>query len=183
VIETARLVLRPPRPEDYDPIGAMNGDPEVNHWLGRDIPRADSDALLDRVAARIADIGYGFFVTERVEDGAVIGMIGLAPIDFDCPVKGRIEIGWRLARSAWGQGYAAEGARALLAYGFQRLGFEEIVAFTATTNARSEAVMQRIGMERRPELDFDHYKLAEGHPLRRHIVYSLGREAVPLKPQ
>jgi RimJ/RimL family protein N-acetyltransferase len=86
-----------------------------------------------------------------------------------------VELGWRLAREAWGEGYASEGAAASLAWGRARLDVERIVAFTADTNLRSQAVMRRIGMTRRPDLDFDHPELAQNHPLRRHVVYALAR--------
>ena len=82
-----------------------------------------------------------------------------------------VEIGWRLAFACWGKGYATEGAQACLAYGRDRLGFDEVVSFTAVENQRSRAVMQRIGMTHRDADDFDHPKISPGHPLRRHVLY------------
>jgi ribosomal-protein-alanine N-acetyltransferase len=86
-----------------------------------------------------------------------------------------VEIGWRLARAYWGQGYATEGARASLRYGFETLGVTEIVAFTAVGNAPSRRVMDRIGMTRDPDGDFDHPLVPIGHPHRRHVLYRIRR--------
>jgi RimJ/RimL family protein N-acetyltransferase len=93
------------------------------------------------------------------------------PLRESNPLAPGVEIGWRFARHAWGSGYASEAARAALAFGFERLGPPEIVAFTATGNLRSQAVMDRIGMARREDLDFDHPALPRGHVLERHVVW------------
>jgi len=84
-----------------------------------------------------------------------------------------VEIGWRLARSAKGQGYATEAAKASLAFGFEQAGIGEIVSFTSTANSRSQAVLRRLGMTRNPADDFDHPDLAQGHPLRRNVLYRI----------
>jgi RimJ/RimL family protein N-acetyltransferase len=95
------------------------------------------------------------------------------------PCSPAVEVGWRLARDAWGQGYATEAARAALSYGFDVLGLDAIVSFTATTNAPSIAVMQRLGMTRDPAEDFDHPAVPVGHPVRRHVLYRLARASRP----
>jgi RimJ/RimL family protein N-acetyltransferase len=133
----------------------------------------ESDALADRMQARIEADGYGLWAVERRHDEALLGFTGLAPLRQGSPLFPGVEIGWRLARHAWGCGYASEAARASLADGFGRLGLHRIVAFTAVPNTPSQAVMQRIGMTRRADLDFDHPAIAEGHPLRRHVVYEI----------
>ena len=108
-----------------------------------------------------------------------IGFIGLSVPDFGAhflpPGKTVVEIGWRLARDHWGRGYATEGARACLRFGFEELRLPEIVSFTAVQNTRSQAVMQRLGMSHDPADDFDHPKLAPGHRLARHVLYRLKR--------
>ena len=114
-----------------------------------------------------------------------IGFIGLSIPQFEAHFTPCVEIGWRLARAEWGKGYASEGARAALAFGFERLGLAEIVSFTAVSNLRSRRVMERIGMQRRAAEDFDHPNLPEGHPLRRHVLYRIAREAwyrLPRRP-
>jgi len=172
VIQTERLVLRPFRDSDRDPWAAMNADPEVMRHFPAPLIRAEADALIDRVNARIAETGVGFWAIERTRDGVFLGFAGLNCIGHDIPVKGEWEVGWRLARHAWGQGYASEAGRASLEHGFGVMGLKRIIAYTASTNLPSVAVMQRIGMEAAPDQDFDHPLLAQGSPIRRHIVYA-----------
>lgn len=172
MIETERLILRPWREADRPWWRAMMADPEVGHWLGGMLTPEASDAAFDRAKAAIESDGFGMWATERKGDGAVVGSVGVrGVIGADHPMAGSTELGWRLARNAWGAGYASEGAAAALAWGFANLDLAEIVAFTADANARSAAVMRRIGMTRAAERDFDHPALAEGHLLRRHVVY------------
>ncbi|WP_068877799.1 MULTISPECIES: GNAT family N-acetyltransferase [unclassified Phenylobacterium] len=170
MIETERLILRAFREDDRAPLAAINGDPRVGEWLGGAIDRAASDALLDRLNAEIARDGFGFFAAERKADGRLVGMIGIRA-QTDAPLAPCLELGWRLAVEAQGQGYATEGARALLDWGFATQANDEILAWTAASNLRSQEVMRRVGMRHDPTRDFDHPVLAEGHPLRRHVVF------------
>jgi RimJ/RimL family protein N-acetyltransferase len=172
VIETARLVLRPFRDADRAPFAALNGDPRVGDWLGGPFDRAASDATIARVNSHIVEHGFGFWAVVRKSDARLIGMIGLKHMAPELPPAPAIEAGWRLSPEAWGQGFAAEGAQAALAWGFAQLQADEIIAITAVGNLRSRAVMERIGMAEQPERAFDHPNLAEGHPLRRHVVYA-----------
>jgi RimJ/RimL family protein N-acetyltransferase len=176
VIETARLILRPFRDADRDAFAALNGDPRVSDWLGGPIDRAASDAGVDRINGHIAEHGFGFWAAERKSDGRLIGMIGLKHMAAELPPAPAIETGWRLSPDAWGQGFAAEGAQAAVAWGFAHLPADEIIAITAIGNRRSQAVMRRIGMVEHPARSFDHPGLAEAHPLRRHVVYVATRE-------
>lgn len=171
MIETDRLVLRPAVDADRDAIATMNGDPKVAYWLGGVRDRAESDAFLDRCAEHIALHGFGLWVVERRADRAVIGMTGLWYAPDNLPEAGSVEVGWRLAAHAWGQGYATEAARAALDYGFMVLKLPEIVAWTARPNLASQAVMRRIGMIPAPERDFDHPVLAVDDPLRPHVTF------------
>lgn len=174
MIETARLILRPWRDEDRPAFAEINGDPRVGDWLGGAIDRAASDALMDRIGADMADQGFGFWAAELRADGRLAGMIGLRRVDFLAGGPA-IEMGWRLHPDVQGQGLATEGAAAALTWGFANTETAEIVAFTAETNLPSQAVMRRLGMRRAAERDFDHPRLAEGHPLRRHVMYVAGR--------
>lgn len=170
MIETARLILRPWVEADRAPFAAMGQDAEVMaHFPGR-LSRADSDALVDRISSMMADQGFGMWAVERRDSGEFIGFCGLNRVNFPCPVENDVEIGWRLARSAWGQGLAREAAQASLAWGFGH-GMARIVSFTVPGNARSWGLMQRLGMARRADLDFDHPRVADGSPLKPHIVY------------
>jgi RimJ/RimL family protein N-acetyltransferase len=176
MMETERLILRRWREEDCAPFAAMSADPEVMSWLGRaPMTRAESDAQIDRFEAQFAKLGHGFFALERKDDDAFLGFIALAHIPFGPPRPQGHEIGWRLARHAWGHGYATEAARALLEFGFAELKLPEIVSFAAKTNLRSQAVMRRIGLAHDPARDFDHPALAQGDPLRPHVVYAARR--------
>lgn len=175
LLETARLVLRPFREEDRDAFAAINGDPRVNDWLGGPIDRAASDAVIDRINAHIAEHGFGFWAAELKAERRLIGMIGIRRMPEDVPPAPAIEAGWRLAPGVWGQGLAAEGARAALDWGFSRLPDDEIIAITAAGNLRSQAVMRRIGMVEQPQRGFDHPLLPEDHPLRRHVLFAAKR--------
>ncbi|MDQ2859299.1 MAG: GNAT family N-acetyltransferase [Pseudomonadota bacterium] len=172
---TGRLIVRRWRDADREPYGAMSADPAVMEWLGGTRTRAESDAQIDRFEAGIEHCGHGVWALERKADGAFLGFSALAVTDHPQPVPQGVELGWRLARHAWGFGYATEAARALLVHGFERLGLDEILSFTAATNLRSQAVMRRIGLVRRPELDFDHPTFEEGHTLRQHVVWGSRR--------
>ena len=179
MIETERLILRPFRQADRASYAAMMADPEVGYWLGATLNPDEANAQIDRFIATNGDREPGFLAVERRADGAFLGAACLRRVHGDHPLAGEVEIGWRLARAAWAAGYATEAARALVALGFERLDQEEIVSFTADTNRRSSAVMERLGFARRCERDFDHPALAKDHPLRRHVVYSLSRQTRP----
>ncbi len=156
----------------------MNADPEVRRYLPPGpLTRAQSTASAERFRAVIEEHGWGFWAVEVTRTGEFIGFTGLAPLGEDMPFAG-IEIGWRLARSAWGHGYATEAARACLDFGFAELGLNEILAITSTTNHRSRAVMRRLGMVHDPSEDFDDPGVPEG-PLRRSVLYRALPEEAP----
>jgi RimJ/RimL family protein N-acetyltransferase len=175
VLDTERLVLRGWRDADREPFAALNSDPAVMEHFPGTLDPAESDALVDRILERWAADGLGLWAIERREDGAFLGFAGLAAPTFEAPFTPAMEIGWRLARSAWGRGYATEAARAVLDYAFDVLGFEEIVSFTVPANARSRRVMERLGMTHDQADDFDHPRFPPGHPIRRHVLYRLRR--------
>lgn len=175
MIETERLILRPPEDRDRDAIAAFNGDPQVGAWLARALTRQESDELVDRIQRHIAEHGFGFWAVARKADAAVIGLAGLMVVGPEMPAAPGVEIGWRLAPETWGHGYASEAAQAALAWGFANRDLAEIVAFTAQSNLRSQAVMRRIGMAADPARDFDHPRLAADHPLRRHVLFAAKR--------
>lgn len=172
---TERLRLRPWRESDLAPFFALACDPRVMEFLLPLPTRADSDAMVARFQARFAETGWGFWAVEEKASGAFIGFTGLNVPGVALPFSPCVEIGWRFARHAWGRGLASEAARGALQVGFERLGLEEIVAFTAWHNTRSAAVMARIGMKEDPAGAFDHPLVPEGHALRRHRLYRIGR--------
>ncbi|MEU3955243.1 GNAT family N-acetyltransferase [Streptomyces achromogenes] len=174
-LHTDRLLLRRWRDSDLEPWAAMNADPEVREHLGDLLSRDRSDASVAQYQADFDRRGYGWWAVEVRGTGEFIGFAGLDPVDDGMPFTG-VEIGWRLARSAWGQGYATEAARAVLAYGFDTLGLPEILAVTTSTNHRSQAVMRRIGMIRVPADDFDDPSAPDG-PLRPNVLFRIARGA------
>ena len=174
VLRTERLVLRRWRPQDRAPFAAMNADPEVMEHFPASLTRAESDAMADRIEAGFADHGFGLWAIEVTEPGELhgqfVGFTGLSVPRFQAHFTPAVEIGWRLARPAWGRGYASEAARRALAAGFDEHHLPEVVSFTSVTNLRSQAVMRRIGMTHDPADDFDHPSLPPGHRLRRHVL-------------
>ncbi|MXP65793.1 N-acetyltransferase [Roseomonas sp. M0104] len=173
-----RLRLRPWREADREALAAMNADPAVMRHFPATLSRVESDAFMDRIAAHFAAHGYGFWALERREAPGVIGLCGLArlpweTIPWEAPADPPVEIGWRLAPAFQHQGYAEEAARIALAHGFGPLALREIVAFTLPGNIRSWGLMERLGMRRAGA--FEHPRLPEGHPMRRHLLYRLRR--------
>ncbi|WP_350281179.1 GNAT family N-acetyltransferase [Kribbella sp. HUAS MG21] len=174
-LTTDRLLLRNWRDSDREPFAALNADPAVmEHFLAPQT-REQSDALIDRQLPLIEERGWGLWAVEVRETGEFIGFTGLSVPSFEAHFMPAVEIGWRLAKGAWGNGYATEAARAALAHGFGPGGLEEIVSFTATTNLPSQRVMQRIGMLHDEPGDFDHVRLPQGHRLQRHVLYRISR--------
>jgi len=169
-IRTARLLLRRWRDEDREPFAQMNADAEVMAFFPAAMDRVESDRLVDRIEAGFAEHGYGLWALE--DETGFIGFTGLARATFDAPFTPALEVGWRLARSAWGKGYANEAGTAALAFGFTKV--DSIVSFTALTNERSRRVMERIGMHRMSE--FDHPTVERGHRLERHVLYQADRQ-------
>ena len=170
-VATARLVLRPFTDVDRAPFFALNTHPLVVESLGESPSRAESDAAVDRFGEEMAREGWGLWAVEVPGGAPFVGMVGLHPVNPALPCAPAVEVGWRLHPEHWGHGYATEAAAASLRFGFDEAGLDEIVAFTTTLNTRSQAVMARVGMVRDPGGDFDHPRLPEGSPLRRHVLY------------
>lgn len=177
-LRTERLLLRGWRDEDRGPFAALNADPEVMAHFPATLDRGESDALADRIAARMTASGYGLWAVEVPGVAPFVGWVGLAPIPFEAHFTPALEVGWRLARAHWGAGYATEAARAAVEFAFTDLGVDEVVSITVPANHRSRAVMQRIGLSHDPADDFDHPGFGPGHPLRRHVLYR-GRDQRP----
>jgi len=174
-IETDRLILRRWQASDTEPLARMNSDPRVMEFFPKLLSRAESEAMIATIEQRISRDGFGFWAAELKETKEFIGFIGLNVPGYELPFSPCVEIGWRLAFDSWRNGYAQEGARAALAFGFATARLTEIVSFTTVNNVRSRHVMERIGMRRDEEGDFDHPQLPEGHPLRRHVLYRKAR--------
>jgi ribosomal-protein-alanine N-acetyltransferase len=171
-LRTRRLLLRQWRDADLEPFAALNADTEVMRYFPRGLDRAESDALAGRVRAQIEARGWGLWAVELRASGAFAGFVGLSEPAFEARFTPAVEAGWRLGRAFWGYGYATEAARAALAFGFDELELDEIVALTSTVNVRSRWVMERLGMRHDPADDFDH-PLVDSDELRPHVLYRL----------
>jgi len=178
-IRTSRLLLRQWRDDDLEPFAALNADPEVMRHFPAPLDRQASDALAARLRTEIEDQEWGVWAVDVVDGPRTgfAGFTGITPIRFETHFTPAVEAGWRLARWAWGSGYATEAARAALRIGFEEVDLDEIVALTTVGNLRSRAVMERLGMTRDPADDFEHPNVPEGHPIRPHVLYRLRREA------
>ncbi len=169
--------MRDWRDSDLEAFASLNADPQVMEWFPSTLSRAQSDTLAERIRTKLTAQGWGLWVLEVPGVSEFCGFVGLNPVPFDVGFSPAVEIGWRLDRPWWGNGYASEAARASLDYGFGELALDEIVSFTATGNKRSRAVMGRIGMTHDAGGDFDHPGIPEGNPLGRHVLYRLGRDS------
>jgi RimJ/RimL family protein N-acetyltransferase len=154
----------------------MSADPEVMAYFPGVLDRAASDAVIDRAEAHFAEHGYGPWAIEVIGGEPFVGFTGLFTPRFSAHFMPAVEIGWRLARSAWGHGYAAEAAREACRIAFAELELRAIVSFTVPANVRSRRVMEGLGMSHDPAEDFDHPRMPEGHALRRHVLYRLTAE-------
>jgi RimJ/RimL family protein N-acetyltransferase len=172
-LRTDRLLLRRWTAADRAPFAALNADPLVVEHLAGALSREESDTLAARIASHFVDHGYGLWAVEIPDIAPFAGFIGLSVPGFRAHFTPCVEIGWRLAAEYWGRGYATEGARAALEFGFDSLQLDQIVSFTTVGNLRSRRVMERLGMTYEPTDDFDHPALPEGHPLRRHVLYRI----------
>jgi len=172
-LETDRLLLRRWNAGDVEAFAALNADPAVMKNFPRMLNLDETKGFIASAEAHFEREGFGLWATELKENGDFIGFIGISIPRFNAPFMPCVEIGWRLAHKYWGYGYAPEGAIEVLNDAFGRLKLRHIVSFTATVNSNSIRVMQKIGMTRDPEEDFDHPNLPDGHRLQRHVLYRL----------
>jgi len=172
-VRTDRVIMRRWREDDRGPFAAMNADPDVMRYFPAPLDRAASDALMDRIEDLFVRQGFGLWALELASTAEFIGFTGLNPMPPGVPGEGGMEVGWRLARSAWHQGYATEAARAAVAVAFGGAGLAEVWSITAVTNEPSQAVMRRLGMTLHSR--FDHPGVEAGHPLRPHVAYRLAQ--------
>lgn len=173
---TERLLLRTWRDSDLSALVALNADAEVMRHFPAPLDAEQSAHLLARIRTHFDEHGFGFWALERRDTGELIGVTGLAQVGFDAPFVPAVEIGWRLARAHWRQGYAREAARASLAVAFEQLGLDEVLSFTVPANLPSQAVMRTLGMQRDEAADFLHPRVPSGHPLQLHVLYRISRE-------
>ena len=171
-IETERLILRDWREADIDAFDRHTNTAAVMRWLGGVQPRDKlEDAIRNRMMRWQAERGFTFWAVERKADGELLGFCGLKLADTPgTSIEGVHEVGWRLREDAWGQGYAKEAAIASLDFAFDTLGAERVVAITCIENEGSWGLMERLGMSRRPEDDYDDPRFPDLNPM---IIYDI----------
>jgi RimJ/RimL family protein N-acetyltransferase len=172
-LRTDRLLLRRWRDSDREPFARMNADREVMRFFPAPLSRAESDAFIDRIERQFDERGFGLWAVEIPGVAPFIRDVGLSVPRFEAHFMPAVEVGWRLDRPFWGRGYATEAARAATADAFERIGLKQIVSFTIPINLPSIRVMERLGMTRNPDDDFDHPGVPARHPYRRHVLYRL----------
>lgn len=171
--QTERLLLRRWLPADRVPFAAMNANAQVMKFFPAVLTQEESDALVERIEAHFAQYGFGLWAVEIPGVTSFAGFIGLLIPRFEAHFTPCVEIGWRLAEEYWGRGYATEGARASLKFGFEILKLEQIVSFTVPNNLRSRRVMEKIGMTHNLEDNFLHPSLSKEDPLQEHVLYRI----------
>jgi RimJ/RimL family protein N-acetyltransferase len=174
-LRTPRLLLREWRDADIEPFVALSADAEVMELLLGPFDRARSELWAAGKRDFWRENRYGEWVVEAPGEAEFVGVVGLSRITYEARFTPTVEAAWRLARPYWGRGYAYEAARAAIEDGFARIGLTEIVAVTTPANRRSWRVMERLGMVRDLDGDFDHPRVPGGHPLKRHVLYRLKR--------
>ena len=168
-IVTERLILRPYRDDDLPFLAAMNGDPEVMRYLGGTMTPVESNAMVARINAKLASDGHGMAAVERRADGQLLGMCGMS---YEVWYPDVLELGWRLARPFWGQGYATEAGRAWARIAFEVYGEQRLISIADAPNDNSTAVMKRLGFT------FDHAaELSDDKGDFSAVIYSITREA------
>ncbi|MFO1330082.1 MAG: GNAT family N-acetyltransferase [Rubrivivax sp.] len=174
-LRTPRTLLRQWQDSDLDAWVEMNADPEVRRHFPSVLTRDEALAEAGRIRATLARRGWGAWALEIPGELPFAGFVGLIVPAWSAHFTPAVEIGWRLPRSAWGRGYASEAAAAAAAFAFAMLALDELVSITVPANEPSRRVMQRIGMVHDAAGDFDHPRLAPGHPMSRHVLYRMQR--------
>jgi len=174
-IKTERLLLRQWRKEDLSEFGLLNRDPQVMQYLPKLLTEEESDNLAEKIINLISENGWGFWAVERSTDNAFIGFVGLHEPKYELPVKPCVEIGWRLARKYWGNGYATEAANGVLAFAFNELGLNDVYSFTSVANLKSKAVMERLNLED-THSNFDHPTIPVDSVYKNHVLYKIDKQ-------
>lgn len=176
ILQTNRLILRDWEKSDVDPMTKINQDKKVNEFLPGPYTQEQTKAMIDRWQQHYLEKGYGLYAVELKSTHEIIGFLGLMSPSFEAHFTPAIEIGWRLASQHWNQGYATEGAKAVLHYAFIKLRLNEVVSFTVVNNLASRRVMEKIGLKHAFNDDFEHPNLDSTSSLRKHVLYRLKRE-------
>ena len=174
--ETERLKLRQWLPDDYVHFSELSADPEVMEYFPGVLSESESSSFVKKTESLISKNGWGFWAVELKSTQQFIGFVGLHNPEAKLPFTPCTEVGWRLSKKYWGNGYATEAANASLQYAFQTLTIENVFSFTSINNNRSTAVMERLGMVNQMQ-NFQHPAIPKGHTLREHVLYKISKES------
>lgn len=174
IFTSERLGFRNWTRKDLPDFAALNADPEVMEHLPKPLTEKESEDFLSRLQKHYEQWGFNYFATEILRTGEQIGFIGLAYQDYQAAFTPAVDIGWRLKRSAWGKGYATEGAKRCVDYAFNELDMDRIISTCTKSNSRSELVMCKIGMTKKGT--FLHPKLKDFPNYQKCVWYELKKE-------
>lgn len=177
LFRSEQLLFRTWSKSDLSAFAVINCDPEVMRYFPAPLTTDETALMINRLQEHQQEHGFCFWAVDLIESNHLIGMIGLSRPKMETWFTPCVEIGWRLHPAFWGKGLATEGALACLHYGWEVLGLEEIVSFTAGINFPSQRVMEKIGMRR--DGVFDHPSLPDGHELQPHVLYRISRPSSP----
>lgn len=173
IFKSERLGFRNWTENDLTEFGKINADLEVMEHFPKPLTEKETAEFIDRLKKHYTKNGFNYFATEILESGELIGFIGLAFQDYKTDFTPAVDIGWRLKKSAWGKGYATEGAKKCLQFAFNELNLEKIISTCTEKNSKSENVMKKIGMEKIGE--FKHPKLKEYPEYEKCICYGINK--------
>jgi RimJ/RimL family protein N-acetyltransferase len=170
-----RMGFRLWREDDLEEFAKLNADKAVMEHFPKTLTLEESKQLIERLKAQYAENGFTYYATDLLKTGELIGMIGLAYQTYPSEFTPAIDIGWRLKKDVWGNGYATEGATKCLEFAFNELMIDQVIAVCTLTNYQSENVMKKLGMKKLGE--FNHPKLSNRPELERHVCYEIKRKA------
>lgn len=174
--ETKRLILRSWRESDIEPFYKINQDEKVTEFLPGAMSLEEVKNFIKNMNQHIEDQGFGLWAVELKSNQKLIGFVGLKYQDFPAHFTPCVEVGWRLSSEFWGNGYATEAAAAALKIAFEKFKLKEVVSFTVPQNIKSQAVMERLGLKRDLNGDFNHSKLPKNHHLSQHVLYRISAQ-------
>jgi len=174
-LKTERLLLRRWKKRDFPVFSTMNADPLVMEYYPDVLTETESDAMAHKFESLLAKRSWGFWAVELIKEKQFIGFVGLHKPTYELPVTPCVEIGWRLGKEYWGNGYATEGAKASLKFAFEELNLNEVYSFTSVLNKKSRSVMARLNMQN-TEANFEHPIIPKNHRLREHVLYKITKK-------
>ncbi len=174
-LKTDRLILRQWRKNDFPAFATMNADPLVMEYYPSTLSEDESNTMAHKLESLILERSWGFWAVETIIGNKFIGFAGLHKPTYELPVTPCVEVGWRLGKEYWGNGYATEAAKASLEFAFEELSLNEVYSFTSISNIKSRLVMERLNMQDIDE-NFEHPIIPEGHSLREHVLYRITKE-------